>query len=46
MKKDHLNCPGQDYESPQVVCVDIDHEGVLCTSSEDFIIDDSWEDII
>jgi len=46
MKTKNLICPEQDYEAPMAVCIDIDHEGVLCSSTEDLTIDDSWNDIL
>ena len=45
MKANKIICPEQDYEAPMVVCIDIEHEGVLCSSSEDLEIDDSLGDI-
>ena len=46
MKTIDFKSPVRDYETPAVVCVYIDHEGVLCSSSEDFIIDEEWGDLM
>ena len=46
MKVKNLICPKQDYETPKAVCIDIDHEGVLCSSTEDLVNDESWIELL
>lgn len=46
MKTIKSDRPAKGYEAPQIVCIDIDHEGVLCSSSEDFVIDEDWGDLM
>ncbi len=36
----------KDYESPQVWSLEMYPEGVLCSSTEDFVEDDSWGELI
>lgn len=36
----------QTYESPKAFSLEFLHEGVLCSSTEDLIIDDGWIDLL
>lgn len=46
MKTNRQECPFKDYVTPRVVSIDIENEGVLCSSTEDLIIDEDWGDLM
>lgn len=35
-----------DYETPLLEMLDTEQEGCLCASSEDLVVDDSWNGIL
>jgi len=44
--KNHKKFMKNDYESPLAFCIEFIAEGVLCSSTEDLIVDDSWIELL
>lgn len=45
MKINRIITGSAEYVSPEIECVNIDAEGVLCSSTEDLLLDEEWGEL-
>jgi hypothetical protein len=45
MKINRINAGYAEYVSPEMECVNVDAEGVLCSSTEDLLLDEEWGEL-